>query len=191
MKFDHIIATLGLIALPGIAAAHTGHGAGDDFAAGLMHPLGGLDHLLVMLTVGLWAVTQGGALTWQAPLAFVALLLAGALLGLGGVALPLVEAFVAASVLVLGLALLLSWRLPAMTGIALIGLFALFHGHAHGTEVPLAAPGHFYLGGITLASVALHLVGCGTGYALKPHTGLQRRGGALVAGVGAWLVVTL
>lgn len=191
MKFRPLIAALGLITLPGIAAAHTGHGAAAGFAAGLFHPLAGLDHLLAMLTVGLWAVTQGGAVTWKAPLAFVALLIGGALLGLGGIGLPLVEAFVAASVLVLGLALMLSWRLPALAGIVLIGVFALFHGHAHGAEAPLAVSGYLYVGGMALASVALHLCGCGIGYALRQRAGLRRGGGVLVAGVGAWLLVTL
>jgi urease accessory protein len=190
VKIRHIITAIGLIALPGIAAAHTGHGTGG-FGAGLFHPFSGVDHMLAMLTVGLWAATLGGSAAWRVPTAFVAMLVTGALLGLGGVQLPLVESFIAASVLVLGLAVTLAWRVPAAAGIALVGLFALFHGHAHGAEVPAAAAGTLYVLGMTLASVALHLTGFGIGHALRQRPWLLRSGGALVAGAGAWLVATL
>ncbi|MEW6645734.1 MAG: HupE/UreJ family protein [Pseudomonadota bacterium] len=191
MKFRHVVTTLGFVALPGIAAAHTGHGAVDGFGAGLFHPFGGLDHLLAMLTVGLWAAMLGGSAAWRVPAAFVVLLVIGAMLGLGGVQLPLLESFIAASVLVLGLAVTLAWRVPAGAGIVLVGVFALFHGQAHGAEVPVAADGLLYVTGMTLASVLLHLSGFGIGHVLKQRPWLLRSGGALVAGAGAWLVVSL
>lgn len=190
MKIRHIITAIALIALPGIAAAHTGHGTGG-FGAGLLHPFGGVDHLLAMLTVGLWAATLGGSAAWRVPTAFAAMLVTGAVLGINGMQLPLVESFIAASVLVLGLAVTLAWRVPVAAGIALVGLFALFHGHAHGAEVPEAAAGALYVLGMTLASIALHLTGFGLGHALRQHPWLLRSGGALVAGAGAWLVVSL
>jgi urease accessory protein len=190
VKSRHIIATLALLVVPGLAAAHTGHGSGG-FGAGLFHPFGGLDHLLAMLTVGLWAATLGGSTAWKVPTAFVAMLIAGAVLGLTGVQLPLVEALIAASVLVLGLTVTLAWRVPAAAGIALVGLFALFHGHAHGAEVPADAAGHLYILGMTLASVMLHLTGFGIGHVLRQRPWLLRSGGALVAGAGAWLMVSL
>lgn len=189
MKIRHIVAAIGLIVLPGIAAAHTGHGSGG-FSAGVFHPFGGVDHLLAMLTVGLWAATLGGS-AWKVPTAFVAMLVTGAVLGLGGMQLPLVESFIAASVLVLGLTVTLAWRVPAMAGIALVGLFALFHGHAHGAEVPEAAAGALYVLGMSLASIALHLAGFGLGHALRQRPWLLRSGGALVAGAGVWLVASL
>jgi len=187
VKFRHVVAAIGLIALPGLAAAHTGHGTGG-FGAGLVHPFGGLDHLLAMLTVGLWAATLGGSAAWKVPTAFVAMLVTGAVLGLSGVHLPLVESLIAVSVLLLGLSVTLAWRVPATAGVALVGLFALFHGHAHGAEVPEAASGYLYVFGMTLASVALHLTGFGIGHALRQRPWLLRSGGALVAGAGAWLV---
>lgn len=190
MKIRHIVAAIGLIVLPGIAAAHTGHGSGG-FSAGVFHPLGGADHLLAMLTVGLWAALQGGSAGWKVPTAFVAMLITGAVLGLAGVHLPLAEALIAASVLVLGLAVMLAARVPAVAGIALVGLFALFHGHAHGAEVPAGAASYLYVLGMAMASAALHLAGFGIGRALQRHAWLLRSGGALVAGAGAWLMVSL
>lgn len=113
------------------ALAHSGH-AGHDSAmlAGLSHPLGGADHLLAMLAVGLWAGQQGGAARWQAPLAFVALLAVGGALGAAGLWLPGVEAGIAASVLALGLLLAARARLPRWAGLGLTGGFALLHGLA-------------------------------------------------------------
>ncbi|WP_127477816.1 HupE/UreJ family protein [Sulfurivermis fontis] len=190
MKLRHIVSIIGLMALPGIAAAHTGLGTGG-FGAGLLHPFSGVDHLLAMLTVGLWAATLGGSAAWKVPMAFIVMLVTGAVLGLSGTHWPLVESFIAASVLVLGLAVTLAWRVPAGAGIALVGLFALFHGHAHGAEVPVAAVGYLYVAGMVLASGALHLTGFGIGHALRQRPRLLRGGGALVAGAGAWLVAGL
>lgn len=190
MKSRYVVAALALLALPGIAAAHTGHGTGG-FGAGLFHPFSGIDHLLAMFTVGLWAATLGGSSAWKMPIAFIVMLVTGALLGLNGTHLPLVESVIAVSVLVLGLAVTLAWRVPASAGIALVGLFALFHGHAHGVEVPTAANGLLYVAGMTLASAVLHLSGFGIGNALKRQPWLLRSGGALVAGAGAWLMVSV
>lgn len=190
MKLRHVVAVIGLIALPGLAAAHPGH-AGGSLGAGLVHPFGGIDHLLAMLTVGLWAALQGGSAGWKVPTAFVAMLSAGAVLGLTGVQLPLVEALIAASVLVLGLAVMLAARVPAVAGVALVALFALFHGHAHGVEVPAGAASYLYVLGMALASAVLHLAGFGIGRTLQGHGWLLRSGGALVAGAGTWLLVSL
>lgn len=190
MKARHIVSTLALLALPGITAAHTGHGTGG-FGAGLFHPFSGIDHLLAMFTVGLWAATLGGSAAWKVPAAFIVMLVTGAVLGLSGTHLPLVESFIAASVLVLGLAVTLAWHVPTGSGIALVGVFALFHGYAHGAEAPVAATGLLYVTGMTLASLLLHLSGFGIGHALRQRPWLLRSGGALVTGAGAWLVVAL
>lgn len=187
-----LISLLGLALVPGIASAHTVLGmSSGGFAAGLSHPFSGLDHMLAMFTVGLWAATLGGSASWKVPTAFVVMLLVGALLGMAGVQLPLVESVIALSVLVLGLTVTLALQVPASAGIVLVGLFAMFHGHAHGTELPEAVSGYMYLLGMTLASVVLHLSGFGIGHFLKQRQWLLRSGGALIAGAGVWLVASL
>ncbi len=186
-----LIALIGLFAVPEIASAHPGHGAGGGLGAGLAHPFSGIDHLLAMFTVGLWAATLGGQATWKIPATFVVLLAGGAALGMTGIYLPLAEPFIAASVLVLGLATAFMLRLPGAGGIALVGLFALFHGYAHGTEMPAGVSGYLFLEGMAIASVALHLAGFGVGHALKRHGWLLRSGGALIAGTGVWLLASL
>ncbi|HLB79047.1 MAG TPA: HupE/UreJ family protein, partial [Dongiaceae bacterium] len=128
-----------LLSVSSAALAHTFGAAGAGFTAGLMHPFGGLDHLLAMLAVGLWAAQQRGRAAWALSGAFVVAMAAGAALALAGVALPAVEAGLAASVLVVGLVVAAALRpSPAAAG-ALAGLFALWHGHAHGGELPMAA----------------------------------------------------
>ena len=192
MKMRHIVALFALAVAPGIASAHTVLGmSGGGLLAGLHHPFSGLDHMLAMLTVGLWAATLGGAAAWKVPTAFVVMLVTGAVLGMTGIQLPLVESFIALSVLVLGLAVTFALRVPSSAGIVLVGLFAMFHGHAHGTELPEAVSGYLYLLGMTLASITLHLTGFGIGQALKRHPLLLRSGGALIAGAGVWLVAGL
>jgi urease accessory protein len=171
------------------AAAHVGAGAVSGFSAGFTHPLFGADHLLAMVTVGLWAGLVGGRALWAWPLAFVAVMLGGGVLGITGVSLPFVEPAILASVIVLGATAALVVRAPVPVGAALVGGFALFHGHAHGTEIPAAAAGIDYLGGFTLATLLL----LGTGIALaagSTRTGLSTRLVRLLgAGVAAAGVV--
>jgi len=186
------IVLLALLAAPGVASAHILFGmAGGGFSAGVAHPFNGVDHMLAMLTVGLWAATLGGSASWKVPGAFVAMLVVGALLGMAGMHLPLVEPFIALSVLVLGLAVTLTLRVPVSAGIALVGLFALFHGFAHGAELPEAVSGYEFLLGMTIASVILHFTGFAIGSALKRHQWLLRTGGVAIAGVGVYLVAAL
>jgi urease accessory protein len=163
------------------AAAHVGAGAVSGFSSGFTHPLFGADHLLAMVTVGLWAGLVGGRALWAWPLAFVAVMLGGGVLGMTGVSLPFVEPAILASVIVLGATAALAVRAPVPVGAALVGGFALFHGHAHGTEIPAAAAGLDYLGGFTLATVLL----LGAGVALG--TGSTRAGisAVLVRALGA------
>jgi urease accessory protein len=183
MKMNKIAVLTALAIMPGIASAHglfdMAHGG---FAAGLFHPLGGADHLLAMFAVGLWAADIGGGAAWKVPAAFVLMLVAGCALAMLGMALPLAEPFVAASVLVLGLALLFALRASIAASSLLVGLFALFHGYAHGTELPQAASAWLYLLGMVCASVALHLGGVGLGHTLGRHRWVLRSGGALLAG---------
>jgi len=144
---------------PALAQAHPGHGPAANFTHGFAHPMMGLDHVLAMLAVGLWAAQLGGRASWLVPAAFVSVMTAGAGLGMSGVHIPLVEQGIIASVLVLGLLIATAARLPLVASAGLVGVFALFHGVAHGTEMPASASGFAYAGGFALATAMLHIVG--------------------------------
>jgi urease accessory protein len=183
------------LALVLLAAAQTAdahpfiyHTAG--FSAGLLHPYTGLDHVLAMVAVGLWAAQVGGAFRWQAPLAFMGMMAAGSAAGMAGLALPWSETGIAASVLALGLLLSFAVRLPAALGMALAGMLAVFHGAAHGAELPQTASPVTYALGFLLATGSLHAVGLAAGAALQRKGGtLIRVGGAATAAIGAWLLL--
>ena len=147
------------------AFAHTGHGATSGLAAGFTHPLLGLDHLLAMIAVGLFAAARGGKALWLVPLAFVAMMVGGGALAMAGIQMPMVELAIALSVVVLGAAVALRLSLPLTGAMALVGAFALFHGHAHGSEMPAAASAATYALGFVLATALLHAVGVGIGLA--------------------------
>lgn len=152
---------LSLMLLATAALAHPGHGGHAGFGSGFFHPMLGLDHVIAMLAVGLWAASLGGAAVWALPVVFPLVMAFGAGLGLMGVALPAVEAGIALSGVVLGLILALALRAPVGVAVAIVALFAVFHGHAHGTE----APGDGGLWGYALGFVAgtglLHMAGIG------------------------------
>lgn len=143
----------------GAASAHTGHHAVAGFSSGFGHPFSGLDHLLAMIAVGLWAVQQGGRALWAVPAAFVAAMLAGGALAWMGLPLPHVETGIAVSVLVLGLLVAMRRRWGAVIGMAIAAGFALFHGYAHGLEMPQASSPALYAAGFTLATALLHAAG--------------------------------
>src|SRR5215470_6921814 len=126
---------------------HTAAFASGSFATGFVHPWTGLDHLLALLTVGLWAGLNGGRALWAWPAAFVGAMLAGAALAIAGLAVPLVEPGILASVVVLGLLVLTAARLPVALGVVLVAVFALLHGHAHGAELPGGASAGAYAAG--------------------------------------------
>jgi urease accessory protein len=166
-----IIALLMLAASPAIA--HVGHGSTASFTAGLGHPLSGLDHIAAMVTVGLWAALKGGRALWAWPAAFVVVMLIGGALGMAHIALPFVEPGILASVVVLGVLVALAVDIPVAAGAAIIGAFALLHGHAHGSEVAESINGVEYMAGFALATAALHLAGIGYAqtmahFALRP-----------------------
>ena len=166
--------TVALLA-PAVASAHPdlpGHTHG--FAAGLTHPLSGLDHLLAMTAVGLWAVQRAGRAIWAIPLAFVSLMVLGGMLGMAGLGqIPLIDQAVAASVLILGIFIATSARLPISTAILIIGLFAVFHGYAHGAEMPASASGLLYGLGFVIATAMLHLCGMAIGVAAQKTNSLK------------------
>ncbi len=182
---------LGLAATP--ALAHLDPGEHGSFLAGLSHPLVGLDHVLAMVGVGLWGAVLGGHARWALPTAFVGSMVGGFLLALAGVGLPLVEPVVLASVLLLGLAVALLVRMPLGAAGALVGLFGLFHGHAHGGELGTAGALAFGLGFVA-ATAVLHAAGLliAWGYAKgMGHARLVRSLGWATALGGLWIAAGL
>ena len=193
-KLTHALLLIAAGAMVTSASAHMGTGpaahAEIGFAEGLQHPFNGLDHLAAMLAVGFWSAL-GARRLWAVPLAFAAILLAGAVMGLAGMALPAVEPMVAASLLVLGLLVALRTRLPAALATSLVGLFAIFHGVAHGTELAGAANIWAPLSGMLLATLALHAMGLGLGLGLRPTLCGSRLAGTGVAALGLTLLARL
>lgn len=167
MTIIRIAATaLALVALPGLAEAHPDPAHAAGLLHGFMHPIGGLDHVLVMVAVGLFAAQAGGRALWAIPLAFLGMMAVGGALGVAGVTVPYVETGIALSVVVLGaaVALRIEWPLAAATG--LVGVFAVFHGYAHGAEMPETASGLAYAAGFLAATATLHLAGIAAGLAI-------------------------
>ncbi|HEX3798804.1 MAG TPA: HupE/UreJ family protein [Verrucomicrobiae bacterium] len=161
LKLSALFAVAAL--LPVLAQAHPGHGPATSFAAGMSHPLHGLDHILVMIAVGLWAAQMGGRALWVVPTTFVSLMTIGGAMGMAGVHLPMVETGILVSVIAMGVLIATAARLPMAVSMALVGVFAIFHGHAHGTEIPMAASGLTYALGFIAATAFLHACGIGLG----------------------------
>jgi urease accessory protein len=179
-----------LIAFTSAAAAHPGHADAGGFAHGFMHPLGGPDHVLAMVAVGLYAALLGGRALWLVPATFVAVMALGGAFGAAGYALPYTEVGIALSVVVLGLAVALRVSLPTLAAMALAGVFAVFHGHAHGAEMPQNLSGYEYAAGFLAATALLHgagiALGLGMGRSSAPGARrvAQAAGGAMaLAGV--------
>ena len=165
------------------ASAHLGTDSGvhHSFLDGLMHPLTGLDHMAAMLAVGLWSAMTARRI-WLAPISFAGMLMVGALLGLGGLQLSGVEPMIAASLLVLGLLVATQAQLPSLLAAGVVGIFAVFHGIAHGTELADGSNGWVPLVGMLVATLGLHLAGVAIGLALRSYPAWMRRvAGGLVA----------
>jgi urease accessory protein len=167
-----------LTSLP--AMAHPGHAETSGFLAGFAHPLGGIDHVLAMLGVGLFAARAGGRAVWALPAGFMVAMVLGAAMAAAGTALPAVEPAIAMSVVAMGLLMASGARLPMIGAIALVAAFAVFHGHAHGAEAG-AADFLAYAGGFLAATGVLHASGIALGRGLdrlaSPRTALVRAGG--------------
>lgn len=174
-----------LFALAAPVAAHPFHGAGEGIAAGLAHPFLGFDHLLAMVAVGMWAAQIGGRAVWIVPGSFVGAMLAGAVAGLMGLSLPHLEPVVAASVCALGLLVSMKWKLGVLAGALLVGFFAVFHGLAHGAEMPPGSLAATYLPGFALTTALLHLAGIALG---RRMADALRFAGAPIALAGCWLL---
>ena len=179
-----------LVLVPSLALAHPGlPGHSHDVANGFLHPLGGIDHVLAMVAVGLLAAQLGGRALWLVPASFVAMMAAAGLAGMSGVGLPLTEVGIAASIIVLGGAIALRLALPVAAAMALVGFFAMFHGYAHGLEMPETASGLLYGLGFVAATATLHGLGIGIGLTvgrLEAGHGRQlvRFAGSAVSAVG-------
>lgn len=178
---------LPFLLIPSAAFAHPSHEVGQSaFAAGLGHPLGGIDHVLAMLAVGLWAATAADRRgLWALPVAFVTAMIIGGFLGAHGVHLPAVEPAILASSIVLGLAVALALRPSLSVALPVVAAFGVMHGHAHGVEGPVAGLAS-YAAGFVLATGGLHLAGIGLG-----RLGATRILGAATALAGAVLAVTV
>ncbi len=185
-KYQSRLLAAALLALPITALAHTGHGD-HGFLDGFTHPFLGMDHLIAMLVVGAWSVLHGRHV-WQAPLCFVTLLSAGAILGQQGIVVPQLEILVAASVLILGVMLTRPLKTALPAALAIIGGFALFHGMAHGGE--LSAGGRV-LTGIVLGSALLHATGMSFAhFVLRNRPQLALRLGQAVTVLGGGLILS-
>jgi urease accessory protein len=149
---------------PGAALAHTGIGSSSGFMHGFMHPLRGLDHQLAMLLVGIFAYQLGGRALWRVPLTFVTVMAFGGFLGVMGVQIPFVEVGIALSVIVLGAIVALNVKASVAVALGVVGLFAIVHGHSHGSEMPLDSSGFEYGFGFMMATALLHTVGIGIGF---------------------------
>ncbi|WP_439543494.1 HupE/UreJ family protein [Hyphomicrobium sp.] len=182
-----------LIALTsGQASAHVGHGDVEGLMHGFLHPIGGLDHLLAMVAVGLLAALLGGRALWMVPVTFLAMMAAGAGLAMAGFELPFVELGISASVVALGVAVAFQLPLPVIAAMGIAGFFAVFHGAAHGAEMPVDASGASYAAGFLAATALLHLAGIGIGMALSrlaSNRDAMRLAGGAISVAGLYLAV--
>jgi urease accessory protein len=169
------------------ALAHTGEGVVGGFASGFMHPINGWDHVAAMVAVGLWGAFLGAPAIWLLPIIFPLVMAFGGGLGIIGVPVPGVETGIAASAVVLGLMVALGARPPLLVAAIVVGAFAIFHGHAHGTELPAAADAVAFAAGFVIGTGLLHLAGIALGLTTKWEPGkiaVRTTGGAIaVAGL--------
>ena len=179
-----------LAVLPQAAQAHSSRNLAGGFLAGFAHPFSGPDHLLAMVSVGLWGAFLGRPLIAALPVIFPAVMALGALLAMLGVPQPPIELGVALSVLVLGAAIAAAWRAPVWLACAIVAVFAVFHGFAHGTEIPSLADPIAYSTGFMLATGSLHLAGIGLGTinTLRGGTSITRGIGSAIALAGLYFL---
>ncbi len=180
------LAMLLLVLLPATASAHTGAGSIGGFVSGFKHPIGGLDHIVAMVAVGLWGAFLGGRAMWLLPVVFPMVMAVGGALGVMGVPLPGIEIGIAISGVILGLMVCFAVKPPLWVAALLVGFFAIFHGHAHGTELPSAANAITYAAGFVICTGLLHLSGIAFGLLVRWNWGrvTVRVAGAAIALVG-------
>jgi urease accessory protein len=188
------LAILTAFLAPTAALAHPAIGSASGFATGFLHPLSGLDHQLAMVLVGIFAYQLGGRALWLVPLTFVGVMALGGMLGMAGVGVPFIEIGIALSVIVLGAIVAFGVKTPVALAMGVVGLFAIFHGHAHGTEMPLDVSGFEYGTGFMLATAVLHAIGIGIGVVIGMTTktlgnSVYRVAGGLASVAGLALLV--
>ena len=173
------------------ASAHAGTGLAGGFDMGFVHPLTGFDHLLAMISVGLWGAVLGRPLIYALPVVFPGVMVLGAVLGMFAIPVPAIELGIALSVAVLGICIALTMRAPVWAAAVIVGTFALFHGYAHGRELPSAADPLGYSAGFVLATGLLHVFGICVGFVNERPGGVAvTRGiGALIGAAGVWFLV--
>jgi urease accessory protein len=178
--------TLVMALWPVAALAHQAGGEAIGFVGGLKHPISGLDHVLAMIAVGLWGAQLGAPAIWLLPVTFPMVMAFGGMLALLGVPLPGAEIGIAVSAIALGLVVMTEARPPLWAAAVLVGFFAIFHGHAHGTELPPGADGMLYSVGFVIATGALHATGIAVGLVHRWRAGAValRVAGAAVAAAG-------
>jgi len=183
-----IILVLLAATLPSPAMAHDGTGLAGGFVAGFTHPLSGFDHMLAMVAVGIWGAFLGRPLVFALPMLFPSAMALGGGIGMAGIPVPPVELGIAISVVVLGAVILFAVRLPVVVACAIVAMFALFHGYAHGMELPSAADPIGYSAGFVLCTGLLHLAGIalGTLRAWPAGTAVLRGIGGAMAVIGLW-----
>lgn len=169
------------------AGAHTGEGINTGFASGFWHPILGWDHVVAMVAVGLWGAFLGAPSIWILPVVFPLVMAVGGAMGVIGVPLPAVETGIALSGVVLGLLIAFAVRAPIWVAAVIVGVFAIFHGHAHGTELPQAFSPYGYAVGFVVGTGLLHMVGIAFGFLTKSEIGKTavRGAGGVIALVGA------
>jgi urease accessory protein len=187
---NSLLIVTAMLLTPSFVQAHTGVGATHGFSHGFFHPLTGLDHLCAMIAVGLWAAQLGGRALWTVPLTFISVMAVGGAMGVAGVPMPFVEQGIAASVLILGLLIAAAINLPVTASAPIVGIFALFHGHAHGAEMPVSASGLSYGIGFILATAMLHAVGIGFGIGVQriSTARIVRFAGAAITACGVYIL---
>ena len=178
----------GLIAMP--TSAHASTGLSGGFASGFVHPLSGFDHLLAMVSVGLWGAFLGRPLIYSLPVIFPLMMVCGAAIGMFGFRVPLTEVGVAVSVLVLGGCIAMSLQAPVWVASLIVATFAVFHGYAHGRELPSAADPAGYGVGFVVATGLLHVLGIGIGFVKGLPVGIVivRSTGAAIGCAGVWFL---
>lgn len=182
----HVPLLLAALLVPAVAQAHTEVGAIGGFISGVLHPMTGPDHIAAMVAVGIWGAFLGAPAMWLLPVVFPLVMACGGALGVLGVALPGVEVAIALSAVMLGAMVVLAARPPLWVAASMVGFFAIFHGHAHGTELPEAASAVTYAVGFVLATGLLHAAGISVGLLMRWPWGrvAARACGGVIAATG-------
>lgn len=191
-RIPHLVSRISILIVftPASAYAHVQQGEAAGFLTGFLHPISGLDHVLAMVAVGLWGAQLGAPAIWVLPVAFPVVMAMGGMLGLMGVPVPGIEYGIAASAILLGAAVMFEVRASLVVTALMVGVFAIFHGHAHGTELPPGQSALLYSMGFVIATGCLHAMGIGIGTVHRWTWGqkLLRTAGAVVAMGGVFFM---